>query len=167
MKNVMYLASLVLVLSVFVGLTGCDDPEIQKLQKTYLPTESDHVEKAMELVQEYKQIFADRGRSSYNRLESGSGGFFQDVDDIRAISEAYSTYAQNIQTIDISKCPVDFQARFKNYVQCEAKMASVFASVTSGNIFAMSEGDRAKENVDAAWEALTSLAVEKYGMRYQ
>ena len=160
----MYLTSLVLVLSVFVGLTGCDDPEIKSIRKTYLPTKTDQVEKAIELLQEYRQIFKEGAQNSAQRLDSGSGNVFQTIDDAHTLSDAYSTYAQNLQTIDVSECPADFQARFKNYVQSETKMANIFKRVANMDIPAKSEGDRAKQNVDASLESLKSLVKQKYGI---
>ena len=183
MKNAMCLTKLILVLCVAFSLAGCDKPKpvrhftpAPKPQPA--PTPADYVLKAIQLQLEYHNIFSESVYRASNRAKNRSSDFagvVSTIGDVRSLPEAMAVYIRNLQSIDLSNCPADFQARFNAYVQSEINVLNLAAGVThpdsledliGGMINVGMTKDQVAQERDAAKAALYRLAEEKYGVQF-
>ena len=183
MKNAMCLTKLILVLCVAFSLVGCDRPKpvhhfTPALSPQPAPTPADYVLKAIQLQLEYHNILSESLDRAGNRAKNRSddlAGVAGSIGDVRSLTEAMAVYIRNLQSIDLSHCPADFQARFNAYIQSEINALNLAAGIThpdsledliGGMFTAGMAGEQVTQERDAAKAALYQLAEEKYGVQF-
>lgn len=144
------------------------------------PTPTDYVLEVINLQIEYQRVFNESmermGERMKNRQEDFEG-VVGAVGDMRVSAENFAQYIQNLQRIDISKCPADFQVRFNTYVNSEIRVLELIAGIThpstegegglfgnliGGVLVAGLGGEQIVAERDAAKKAMYDLATQKY-----
>ncbi|MDO4628928.1 MAG: hypothetical protein Q4C70_07060 [Planctomycetia bacterium] len=185
MKNGKFPSLTALSLLFLPFLYGCDfglfsDYEDYKDSETRYrePTPADYVCEAMTFLCEYNALRQNSMEQAQQRAQGYSNdvqGVMGVIGDIRSFSETQARYLRNVSTIDISNCPVDFQTKFRNYVQLETEILNLLAGFThpdslegflGGTLNVVIRGDQLSTEINVATEALFSLARDKYGFTY-
>ncbi|MCR5165418.1 MAG: SEL1-like repeat protein [Thermoguttaceae bacterium] len=149
------------------------------------PTPNVHVQKAMNQLVAFEKIRTESLQMTGQRMQcrpGNLGGFLGEIGDIRSVTQHMATYVQNLQTINISACPADFQVAFVFYVQCEANYVGLLAGMTHpennggndiwegllGGIFVAGlAGEQVEKDLYSSREKLFDLATKKYGVQLE
>ena len=181
---------ILIALILLAGIIGCDTkPQKVPSPRAYTPhaypqpvvkTDSDYVQEVIDTIAIYKKDIANSvGRTGQQLDNSGNADeFTKTVTAITAIQKASNDvvlFVNRLNQLDISKCPSDFKAYYRIYVEKYSVLANSFYRISNydeetgliGNVLEVvklgAQGEQYKKDCEDAENALFQLAKNKYG----
>ena len=182
--------SIFITLILLAGIIGCDTkPKEVPSPRAYTPraypqpvvkTDSDYVQEVIDTIVIYKKDIANSvGRTGQQLDNSGNADeFTKTVTAITALQKASNDavlFVNRLNQLDISRCPSDFKAHYRIYVEKYSVLANTLYGISHydeetgliGNIFGVvtlgAQGEQYKKDCEDAENALFQLAQNKYG----